>query len=89
MKITLKQLADAKACREQRELFARTFGKSVEVTRELCVSVADKFDFEWAATHLLSAQALAEYKRDKAAAWAEYERAKVQAFADAYNGVQA
>lgn len=64
------------------------FGTSVEVTAELCLGVADMFDFGWAAHNLLSAQALAEYLRVKAQAWAEYERGRAPAWAQ-YQRVKA
>ena len=50
--LTLQTLIDKHACLSQAELFGNTFGDSVEVTPELCLSVADKFDWDWAARHL-------------------------------------
>jgi hypothetical protein len=70
----IKQLINAGACREQVEAFRERFGKYVEVTPELCASVAAVFDWWWAARNLLSPAARAEYERVRAAAWAEYER---------------
>ena len=54
MKITLRQLIRADACEDQRELFEVTFGKSVEVTEELCAKYAQKFNFAWASVRLLN-----------------------------------
>ena len=93
MKITYKQLQALDACDNQLELFQSLFGEEVEVTRELIMKHADKFDWNWAAEKLLprkrwaeykrvKAQALAEYKRVKAQALAEYERVKDQAWAE-------
>ena len=95
--LTLRTLIDKGACSEQVELFRVRFGKSVHVTQRLCVSVADAFDWNWAALHLLSkpawaefervtAPALADYRRVWAAAWAEYERVTARTFAKLYNG---
>jgi hypothetical protein len=80
--ITLAQLKTADACADQRALFKKTFGASVEVTEALCASVADKFDWDWASAYLLGAPALAEYERARATAWAEYERVCAPAWAD-------
>ena len=73
--LKLQTLIDAGACESQVGLFRFMFGQQVRVTQKLCVSVADKFNFRWAAYHLLSAVALAKY-----------ERASAAAFAKAYNG---
>jgi len=86
--LTLQRLIDLGACADQRELFRETFGDSVDVTPELCVSVADKFDWRWAAEHLLSAPAWAEYERATAPAWAECERVEAPAWAE-YERVKA
>ena len=80
--LTLQTLIDEHACPSQAELFDNTFGDSVEVTPELCLSVADKFDWDWAALHLLSSVAQADYVRAKATAQADYDRATAPAQAD-------
>jgi hypothetical protein len=82
MRITLQQLTDKDACQEQVDLFRALFGDSVDVTEELCASVAGKFDFDWAASSLLAPSARAEYKRATAPAWAEYKRATAPAWAE-------
>ncbi len=89
MKIHLQTLIDKGACRDQVDLFRAMFGKAVNVTEELCVSVADKFNLDWAATHLLTSQALAEYNRIKAAAWDDYRRTLAAASADYMRKVSA
>jgi hypothetical protein len=81
-KLCIKQLTDQSACKDQVDLFRTMFGESVNVTQKLCVSVADKFDFEWAASHLLTPSALADYERAKASAQADWERAVAPARAD-------
>ena len=80
--LTLQTLIDKGACSEQVELFRVRFGKSVRVTQRLCVSVAYAFDWNWAAQHLLSRPARAEYQRAAAAAWAEYARVLAPARAE-------
>jgi cell division septum initiation protein DivIVA len=86
--LELQTLVNNDACAEQVELFKQMFGNSVEITPELCVSVADKFDFTWAVRHLLSPAARADYERVRAPARAEYERAKESVRAD-YERVRA
>lgn len=96
--ITYDQLHKAGACRSQLALFKRKFGQQVEVRVETGVSVADQFDWQWAATNLLTATAWAEYDRVRLAAgaeylrtteaaWAEYNRALATAWAE-YNRVR-
>ena len=80
MKITLRHLKLKGACSEQVALFQKHFGQGGEVTLEKCLSVADVFDWSWAARNLLSPAADTEYERAKASALAEYERAKAAAF---------
>ena len=55
--ITLDMLWEKKACIEQREVFAKLFPEGVEPTPEICLSVADKFEWHWASKELLSAPA--------------------------------
>jgi Rps23 Pro-64 3,4-dihydroxylase Tpa1-like proline 4-hydroxylase len=82
--VSLKTLVRLEACSSQRELFEKHFGKSVRVTSGLCVRVANKFDWDWAAQHLISSQALVEYNRARDQARDEYNRARDQA-RDEYN----
>jgi hypothetical protein len=87
-KLHIKQLTDKRACKVQVELFHTMFGESVNVTQKLCVSVVDKFDFEWAANLLLTAPARASYKRAVAPAQASYDRVRAPAQAS-YDRVRA
>ena len=80
--VTYRQLIEAGACRHQRKLFKDKFGARVEITPELCQAFAQDFDWDWAAEHLLSASARADYKRATAPAWADYKRAMATALAD-------
>jgi hypothetical protein len=86
--LTLATLIDKRACNSHVELFRSRFGESVEVTAELCASVAAMFDWGWAASNLLSPPALAEYDRVTAPALAEYERVTAPALAE-YERVKA
>ena len=81
MRITLQQLIDAGACKNQLELFAKLFGNSVEVTEERALLVVDQFDWSWAG-RLLSESACAEYDRVRALAWAEFNRVCALAWAE-------
>ena len=83
--MSILKLSDLKdACPEQRALFKQHFGQGGEVTLEKVLSVADQFDWHWAARHLLSRRALCEYnrvyvllrpeyRRDIDLAWVEYK----------------
>ena len=68
--LTLATLKKKGACSDQRALFRKMFGKSVEITEALCVERAAAFNWVWAAENLLTAPAEAEYKRVTAQAWA-------------------
>lgn len=61
--LTLAQLIEHKACENEVNLFKEHFGKSVIVTEELAVSLADVFDFSWAGRRLLSKAAQIEFER--------------------------
>ena len=76
MQITLNMLTNASACSSQVKEFKKRFGTSVEVTEELCLSLAHVFDFSWAAHNFLRAPALAEYEKVRDSALAEYERVR-------------
>ena len=82
MKITYEQLESLDACEDQLNLFQSLFGEEVEVTRELVITHADKFDWDWAAGNLLPRKKQAEYERVNAPAWAEYERVRAPAWAE-------
>ena len=70
--IKLSQLGEA--CYQQRTLFKEKFGDEVKVSVALARRVAKDFDWDWAADHLLSAPALAEYNKVRDLAWAEYKK---------------
>jgi cell division septum initiation protein DivIVA len=80
--LTLATLKKKDACTDQLALFRKMFGESVEITEALCAEHAGMFSWNWAANHLLTAPALAEYERVKAQAWAEYERVTAPALAE-------
>ena len=79
MTITLKQLRLKDACSEQVELFKATFGEAVEVTMDNAVKYADKFNWTWAAEHLLPATAGKAYWEAVATVWTAYREAKAPA----------
>jgi len=80
MKLTLSALKGA--CVEQRTLFKKLFPNGVVPTVELAEKHASVFDWNWAAEHLLSAPAWAEYDRVTAPAWAKYIQVAISAQAD-------
>ena len=82
MRILLSDLRAAGACADQVALFEARFGDGVDVTEALCLSVADLFDWNWAAGYLLPALARVEYRRALAPALAEYERTVAPARAE-------
>ena len=79
MKITIQQLINKDACQSQVDKFRELFGESVDVTPELCLSVASEFDWDWAARNFLSAAALKLYKETRAAALKLYEETRATA----------
>jgi len=79
MTITLKQLRLKGACWEQADLFKAAFGEAVEVTMDNALKYADKFDWTWAAEHLLPAPAEKAYWEATAPARKAYEEAMATA----------
>ena len=95
--LTEADLRSKNACHLQLKLFIKTFPNGVTLRSEaqairLAKSMADKFDFEWAAEKLLDAPAEAACRKavaparaayEKAAdtAWVAYEEAKATAWA--------
>ena len=86
MILTLATLEVKGACADQRDLFHSMFGASVDVTRELCISVASKFHFEWAGSQLtlLKPAARADFSCARAAALVDFKDATTAA-RDDYN----
>ena len=73
MKITSALLRAKGACADQRRTFAELFPDGVEITEAICLSVANKFDWGWAAASLLPAPMDADYKAKCAPLYADYE----------------
>src|SRR3990167_3287469 len=80
--LTLLQLQGQGACSEYLEKFRTVYGDQVEITVVLCVEQAAQWDWDWAAIHLLTAPALAEYQRVGATAVAAYQRVRASAWAE-------
>ena len=87
MKITLAMLKAKHACAEQRRVFKEIFPNGVEVTKAICVSVSDRFDWDWAAKAFLPPSTWAEYERDMESAHAEYRRSVAPALAAFDRGI--
>jgi len=85
-KITARLLRSKGACDKQVQKFHALWPRGVRPTLELAAEHASTFDWSWAAQHLLSALASAEYNRVKAPAWAEYQRVKAQSFVTLWLG---
>ena len=62
MKITYAQLRQLGACKDHLVEFERRFGASVEVTERVCVEHASVFDWDWAASKLLTSAAREAYE---------------------------
>ena len=73
MFLTAAILKSKRACVNQLALFSATFPEGVEVTPEVCVSVADKFDWNWAAANLLPPLLIADYDAKRAPLDADYD----------------
>jgi len=73
--LTLQQVIDAHACKDQVDLFEKTFGDEVDVTVELAVSVVDMFDWDFAANNFLSKAASIMYIAATDPLWIEYNKA--------------
>ena len=81
--ITLPWLVEQDACEKQRLRFYEVFGARAALTRaNLARAVAEDFDLEWLAEHLLAAPALQAYEAATAPARQAYRAAKVVILAD-------
>ncbi len=90
--VTTELLVSKAACIAQVELFASLCPHGIVPTVDWCKQHANKFDWNWAARHLLSpaaqkayeeakATALKAYVEATATAWKAYEEATATAFA--------
>jgi hypothetical protein len=74
-KITVARLKEKCACTSQVELFEKLFPNGVVPTVDVCLEVADKFDWNWASLNLLSAPAQKAYDKATATALKAYSEA--------------
>ena len=73
MKITYDMIKNG--CENQVKIFQRTWPNGVEVTVENClIAVELGLNLDWAATHLFSAPAGEQYKKEIALAGEKYEK---------------
>ncbi len=72
MIITLKELKRLDACKGEVHRFEKLFGKSVRVTKKLCLKHAQDVDWDWAAWHLLGDDAREAYHAARHSAWVVY-----------------
>lgn len=82
MKITKTLLRRKRACANQLALFIATFPDGVDVTEAVCVSVADKFHWGWAAHNLLPEPLWDDYDAKRATLRADYEAKVATLWAD-------
>ena len=87
MKVTVTQLTKLNACRDQADLFIKTFGQEVEVTEANCLIAARAgIAIAWAAQKLLTPKQKQAYLDAEAPLWQAYEDARdqlLQAYKDA------
>ena len=83
MFITADQLREHGACERDIEAFEERWPDGVEITEKVCIEAFRKMGFnaDWAAVHLLSPPALAQYEKARAPAWAQYVKARAAAWA--------
>jgi len=84
MKLTVETLIKVKACNSQVKLFMEIFPEGAEVSEDIAVSVADKFDWNWAASNLLSPEGWNTYEEAEASLYKAYKEA-VAPLLNAYN----
>ena len=91
MKITSSLLRSKGACADQLRLFDLLFPDGVEITEAVCLSVANRFDWDWAAVNLLSRTAVDAYLAAKAPALDVYlvATATAKSAKSAYNAAKA
>lgn len=82
MKITTAMLRMKKACESHVLEFERRFPNGIEVTEEVCLSVADIFNWNWAARNFLSWSAKEHYDLAIVIARVALNRACAPALAD-------
>ncbi len=72
MIITLKQLKRLHACEGEVARFEKLFGKSVRITKKLCLEHAQDVDWGWTAGNLLKQEAWNVYHAARQSAWVVY-----------------
>src|SRR3990167_9478022 len=93
MKITIEMLCEKSACGPAITTFADLPPDGIDITEAACLAEFDKWDWDWAAQHLLNAPARAKYARVnvqartecnlvKEQAWAEYQQITAKSWAE-------
>lgn len=75
-------IAAAGACHGQLARFVEMFGEQVLVSKELCEKLWDKFDYMWAAGHLLSIKAEKDFDDIITSLYDKRSKIMVQAYRD-------
>ena len=73
--ITYKMLEAKGACESQASLFKELFPNGAPLSVEIAVSVADKFDWDWAANNLLTQDGKEAYEEAVAPLYKAYKEA--------------
>src|SRR3990167_3262215 len=82
MKITIEMLCEKSACGPAITTFADLPPDGIDITEAACLAEFDKWDWDWAAQHLLNAPARAKYARVNEQAWAEYQQITAKSWAE-------
>lgn len=72
--VTFEQMVEAGACDKSISRFKRLFGDEIEITPEVLRKVGPFFEWDCAATKLLSERQQEVYERLVEPAWMRYER---------------
>ena len=70
--ITLDMLIEKEACQKQVDLFKQYFGKSVEITEEICIKYSNEFHIEWLVNNMLNEEQCELYHTIQVPAYAAY-----------------
>ena len=87
MDITLELLVKKNACSDQVELFNEMFPEGVNVTQELCLIHVMRFNWDWAAEHLLNEGKYEYYLGVRASSYRIFEARSENAYAE-YQQIQ-
>ena len=85
--ITLDMLIEKNACQEQANLFKKYYGKSVEITEDICLKYSNKFEFDWLVDNILSGDQREAYMTIQVPAYKAYNAIETAA-GEAYQAIR-